>query len=88
MLMLEWRGRSDMRAYVSLVVGAALLAGCTTGGPSSRLAAERLSGEPSPPHPTRCSAGDPDRWVWFCVISRTLYGIGANLQPETELRPK
>lgn len=85
--MLNWRGRIDMRTYVSLVLGALLLAGCATGGPSSRFA-ERSASEPSPPAPTRCSAGDPDRWAWFCVIGRTLYGIGASLQPDTELRSR
>jgi len=88
MLMLNSRGRIDMRAYVSLVMGALLLAGCATGGPSSRVVAERLVGETSPPPPNLCSAGDPDRRAWFCVIGRTLYGIGANLQPDTELRSK
>ncbi len=81
------RGRIDMRAYVSLVIGALLLAGCAMGGPSSRFTAEPSSSA-SPQAPTRCSAGDPDRWAWFCVIGQTLYGIGASLQTDTQLRSK
>ena len=77
-----------MRAYVSLVIGALLLAGCATGGPSSRFAAERSSSEASRQAPTRCSAGDPARWAWFCVVGQTIYGIGASLQPDTQLRSK
>jgi hypothetical protein len=87
MLLLDWRRRIDMRAYVSPVIGALLLAGCATGSPSSRVATDRSGSEPSSA-PARCSAADPDRWAWFCAIGQSLYGIGANLQPDTQLRSK
>lgn len=77
-----------MRAYVSAVSGVLLLAGCATGGPSSRFAAERSAIEVPPSAPARCSVADPDRWAWFCVIGQTLYGIGASLQPDTNLRSR
>ena len=86
--MLDWRRRIDMRAYVSLFISALLFGGCATGRPSSQFAVERSASEPSPPPATRCSVGDSDRWAWFCVIGQALYGIGASLQPDTNLRSK
>jgi hypothetical protein len=86
--MLDWRRRMVMRAHVSLVIGALLLAGCATGGSSSRVDTERSAGEPSPSAPTRCSAGDPDRWAWLCVLGQILYGIGENVQADTQLRSR
>jgi hypothetical protein len=55
---------------------------------ASRATAERSVDEPLASTPARCSAADANRWVWFCVIGQTLYGIGANLQPDTQLRVK
>jgi hypothetical protein len=77
-----------MRAWLGLVVGALFLAGCATGGSSSRPASERTAGEPSSPAPSRYSAADPDRWAWFCVIGRGVYSILAELQPDRNLRTK
>jgi hypothetical protein len=88
MLMLDSRGRIDMRVWLSLVVGALLLAGCVTGGSSSRPAFERTAGEPSSAVPGRGSASDPDRWAWFCVIGRGVYSILAELQPDRTIRTK
>jgi len=30
----------------------------------------------------RCSDGDPDRFAWFCIVGRVLYGAAAFLQPD------
>lgn len=82
------KGReSDMRPYVRIVMGAFLVAGCATGSSSSRVAGEQ-SGREASAVPARCSAGDPDRWARFCVIGQALYGIGANLRPDTQVRSK
>ena len=78
----------NMRAYVSFVSCALLLAGCTTSSVSSPVALERSADRPSPPTPARCSAADPGRWAWFCVIGQSLYGIVANLQPDVQQRLK
>jgi hypothetical protein len=76
-----------MRICSRLVVAALLLTGCVTGGASSRSADERTASAPSPGS-GRCSAGDPDRWAWFCVIGQGLYNILSALQPDTDLRSK
>jgi hypothetical protein len=76
-----------MRVGANLLVVALLLAGCVTGSASSRSAAERRSSAASPGS-GRCSAGDPDRWAWFCVIGQGLYNILSALQPDTDLRSK
>ncbi len=73
---------------LSLVIAGLLLAGCATGGASSRVASERSASEPSPPRAARCSADDPDRRAWFCVIGQALYSIGASLQPDTTFRSR
>ena len=78
----------DMRAHMSLVSAALLVAGCATGGASAPRTTERSASEPLLPTPTRCSAGDPDRWAWFCVIGQALYGTAANLQPDAKLRSR
>ena len=88
LLMLDWHRRIHMRAYVSLVIGALLFAGCATSSVSSRVAPQGLVDEPSASTLTRCSAADPNRWAWFCVIGQSLYGIGANLQPDAQYRFK
>jgi hypothetical protein len=76
-----------MRVGANLLVVALLLAGCVTGSASSRSAAERTASAASPGS-GRCSAGDPDRWAWFCVIGQGLYTILSALQPDTDLRSK
>lgn len=73
-----------MRASFSVVVVVLLLAGCATSTtpivpapaePEGRVAAQR------------CSASDPDRFAWFCVIGRALYGAAAFMQPDS-FRPR
>ena len=78
------RGTLRKRAP-SLFLGALLVAGCATTSVSSR-APERSLDEPASSALTRCSAADPDRWAWFCVIGQALYSIGANFLPDTHHR--
>jgi hypothetical protein len=61
-----------------------LLAGCATAGPSRPSASAAEASAP----PRRCSLTDPDRWAWFCVVGRVLYGAAAFFTPvdETALR--
>ena len=74
-------------ARVILVVSVLLLAACATGTPSPRAGVEASAGARSSP-PMRCSAGDPDRGAWFCVIGQILYGIGTALQPDPDVRAR
>jgi hypothetical protein len=62
-----------------------LLVGCSTSGPSSGFRAGQSAKEPPSPAPTRCSAEDPDRGAWFCVIGQILYGIVGGRKPEVTL---
>ena len=62
------------------------------------LLALALLGAARPPHaprtaraddasatPRRCSAADPDRGAWFCVVGQILYGAASFFQPVNEL---
>ena len=61
-----------------------VLAGCATAGPSRPGAPAAQASA----LPRRCSPADPDRWAWFCVVGRVLYGAAAFFTPpdETALR--
>jgi hypothetical protein len=63
------------------VLAAVLLAGCATSGPprSGPATAEATQ------TPRRCSPADPDRWAWFCVVGRVLYGAAAFFTPANEV---
>ncbi|HEU4438181.1 MAG TPA: hypothetical protein VFT36_02975 [Methylomirabilota bacterium] len=70
-----------MRRLGPSLLAVVLLAGCATADPprSSASAAE------SNPAPRRCSPADPDRWAWFCVVGRVLYGAAAFFTPVNEV---
>jgi hypothetical protein len=61
-----------------LLVALTLLGGCAT---ASRPAAPAAASST----PRRCSAADPDRWAWFCVVGQILYGAASFFQPVDEL---
>ena len=69
-----------------LVIAAILVAGCATG---PRLSAPVNAGSVGNPQPAaeyrRCSAADPDRFAWFCVIGQFLYSAFSSLQPDAGL---
>jgi uncharacterized protein YceK len=72
-----------MRRLASVLLVAALLAGCAT---TSRPTASRS--DQASQSPRRCSTADPDRWAWFCVVGQILYGAAAVFTPinETTMR--
>ena len=69
-----------MHRLAVLLVALALLGGCAT---SSRPATARADDASATPR--RCSAGDPDRGAWFCVVGQILYGAASFFQPVNEL---
>lgn len=71
---------NDMRRHVALAFAALVIAGCasTTPQPTATIAADA---EPRPAA-RRCSDGDPDRFAWFCIVGRVLYGAAASLAPD------
>jgi uncharacterized protein YceK len=72
-----------MRRLASVLLVAALLAGCAT---TSRPSASRP--DQGSQTARRCSTADPDRWAWFCVVGQILYGAAAFFTPinETTMR--
>jgi hypothetical protein len=56
-----------------------LLGSCATAYPPATARGRRLRGA------RRCSAGDPDRSAWFCVVGQILYGAASFFQPVNEL---
>lgn len=68
-----------MRRLASVLLVAALLAGCAT---TSRPSASRS--DQASQSPRRCSTADPDRWAWFCVVGQILYGAAAFFTPVNE----
>jgi hypothetical protein len=74
-----------MRASASLLVAAALVAGCATSAPGPH--AERVEPGAEPAY-QRCSSRDPDRSAWFCVIGQILYAVVAGMEAGVDIRPK
>jgi hypothetical protein len=75
-----------MKARRLALVAAILVAGCATRTPPSSLANASSAG--NPPYAAdyrRCSAADPDRFAWFCVIGQIVYGAISSLQPDAGL---
>ena len=68
-----------------VVIAAILVAGCATGGQPSAPATAGTAGDPRPAEARRCSATDPDRFAWFCVIGQIVYGAISSLQPDAGL---
>jgi hypothetical protein len=74
-----------MRASASLLVAAALVAGCAASPPGPRAASVEPGAEPAV---QRCSPRDPDRSAWFCVIGQILYAVVAGMEAGVDIRPK
>jgi hypothetical protein len=74
-----------MRAFASLLVAAALVAGCATSTPGPYAARVEPGAEPAY---QRCSSRDPDRSAWFCVIGQILYAVVAGMEAGVDIRPK
>jgi hypothetical protein len=65
------------------LIAAIFVAGCTTSTRPFSPATASSAGDPrQAAEYRRCSAGDPDRFAWFCVIGQMVYGAISNLQPD------
>jgi hypothetical protein len=75
-------GRTARRS-VLVLLATIVLAGCATAARPSAARADH-----APQAPRRCSAADPDRGAWFCVVGQILYGAAAFFTPinETTIR--
>jgi len=68
------------------LIAAILVAGCATSTRSPLPANARSAGDPrQAAEYRRCSAADPDRFAWFCVIGQIVYGTISSLQPDAGL---
>ena len=71
------------RAALALVSSALLLVACATGNVSTSASTGVAFGDTRAPSAVkRCSASDPDRNAWFCVIGQILYGVAGAMQPD------
>jgi len=69
-----------------VLIAAILVAGCATGPRPSTPANAGSAGSPRPAAEyRRCSAADPDRFSWFCVIGQIVYSALSSLQPDAGL---
>ena len=71
------------RSALVLVSSALLLRACATGTVSTSTSTAASFGDTRAPSAMkRCSASDPDRNAWFCVIGQILYGVAGAMQPD------
>jgi hypothetical protein len=68
-----------------LVLAAILAAGCATAPPPASSVA---SDAPQGTGYRRCSAADPDRSAWFCVIGQIVYNVFAATQTDPSVGPR
>jgi hypothetical protein len=76
-----------MKAPQLALIAAILVAGCATSTAPFSRANSSSAGDPR--HAAeyrRCSAADPDRFAWSCVIGQIVYGAISNLQPDAGVR--
>ena len=71
----------DMRRHIGPLLAALLIGGCASTTPPSPAPTTVADREPRVAA-RRCSDGDPDRFAWFCIVGRVLYGAAAFLQPD------
>jgi len=79
------RGGPIMKALRLAVFAAVLAGGCATSSPppaTSGTADEPRQGT----RLTRCSAADPDRSAWFCVVGQILYSALSMFQQDISSR--
>jgi hypothetical protein len=73
----------NARAALALVSMALLLGACATGNVSTSASTSMSFGDTRAPSAMkRCSASDPDRNAWFCVIGQILYSVTGAMQPD------
>ena len=71
------------RAALALVSSALLLGACATGNVSTSTSTGVTFGDARAPSAMkRCSASDPDRNAWFCIVGQILYGVAGAMQPD------
>jgi hypothetical protein len=71
------------RLPLALAFGALLLSACATGNVSTSASTSMSFGDTRAPSTMkRCSASDPDRNAWFCIIGQFLYGVAGAMQPD------
>jgi len=70
-----------MRRHIGPLLAALLIGGCASTTPPSPAPPTVADREPRVAA-RRCSDGDPDRFAWFCIVGRVLYGAAAFLQPD------
>ncbi len=73
----------NARTALALVSSALLLSACATGNVSTSASTSMAFGDTQAPSSIkRCSASDPDRNAWFCIIGQILYGVAGMMQPD------
>jgi hypothetical protein len=71
------------RTALALGSGALLLGACATGNVSTSASTAMSFGDTRAPSAMkRCSASDPDRNAWFCIVGQFLYGVAGAMQPD------
>jgi hypothetical protein len=69
-----------------VLIAAVIVAGCATGPrPSTPVNAGSAGNPQQAAEYRRCSAADPDRFAWFCVIGQVLYSALSSLQRDAAL---
>jgi hypothetical protein len=67
-------------------IAAILVAGCATSTPPANVSSAGNAGRPT--EYRRCSAADPDRFAWFCVIGQIIYATIAVMQSDPGPGPR
>jgi hypothetical protein len=71
------------RDALGVVSSALLLGACATGTVSTSASTGVAFGDTRAPSAMkRCSASDPDRNAWFCIVGQILYGVTGMMQPD------
>lgn len=66
----------------SAIALALLASACATGAPPLPPTASDRAAPPPVGRITRCSAGDPDRDAWFCVLGNIVYAALSMIQTD------
>jgi hypothetical protein len=78
-------GGSIMKALRLALFAAALAGGCATSSPPPATSGAADEARQAT-RLTRCSAADPDRSAWFCVVGQILYSTLSMFQQDISSR--